>query len=310
MTPFDVGNEKHQRDRCSKKDMMTIEEQDHLAEGSSIKCRSENTVCDWFSDQPQEIQESNVKELTSMNITSATPDIQPQKPVLSASDLSLLKNSKINKKGFVKEEDGNLLWRLEGGVEDLVGYTIKDDGRIINIDGDMVGTLEPIAEIWHDKPITRKSTPDKPSMMKSAVSDPPGLLEFEARELMSITESDLKVEEAERPTQVVHNPKKTNEDKLDEIGSARKTQGSDFWTRRENFGVVTMNEQMPIALGVEKQNCARSTSDPRRVHSSYHYPIERAIFATTAIQAQNSTQWTWSETYQDFYWIQYGKNGK
>jgi hypothetical protein len=58
-------------------------------------------------------------------------------------DLSILKGLEVDENGLIHDRDGNAIGRLvEGDAEDLVGYTIGDDGEILDDDGDLVGRTE------------------------------------------------------------------------------------------------------------------------------------------------------------------------
>ncbi|KAF2808654.1 uncharacterized protein BDZ99DRAFT_419907 [Mytilinidion resinicola] len=58
-------------------------------------------------------------------------------------DLSILKGLEVNEEGLIKNADGKIVGKLvEGDAEDLAGYTIGDDGEILDDDGDLVGRCE------------------------------------------------------------------------------------------------------------------------------------------------------------------------
>jgi hypothetical protein len=62
-------------------------------------------------------------------------------------DLSILKDLEIDEEGIVHDNDGNPVGRLvEGDAEDLAGWTVGDDGEILDEDGDLVGRCEILPE--------------------------------------------------------------------------------------------------------------------------------------------------------------------
>ena len=66
---------------------------------------------------------------------------------LPAADLSILKGLEVDEQGLIHDRSGEAIGRLvEGDAEDLAGYTIGDDGEILDDDGDLVGRCEILPE--------------------------------------------------------------------------------------------------------------------------------------------------------------------
>ena len=61
--------------------------------------------------------------------------------------LEILKGLEVDEQGLIHDKEGSAVGRLvEGDAEDLVGYTIGDDGEILDDDGDLVGRCEILPE--------------------------------------------------------------------------------------------------------------------------------------------------------------------
>jgi hypothetical protein len=62
-------------------------------------------------------------------------------------DLSILKGLEVDEEGLIHDAEGNAVGKLvEGDAEDLAGFTIGDDGEILDDDGDLVGRCEILPE--------------------------------------------------------------------------------------------------------------------------------------------------------------------
>jgi hypothetical protein len=62
-------------------------------------------------------------------------------------DLSILKGLEVDEEGLIHDSEGNAIGKLvEGDAEDLAGFTIGDDGEILDDDGDLVGRCEILPE--------------------------------------------------------------------------------------------------------------------------------------------------------------------
>ncbi|KAJ5722274.1 hypothetical protein N7488_000309 [Penicillium malachiteum] len=80
-------------------------------------------------------------EVISEDLTEKIDTVQSER----ATALKSLANLALEKDGSVKNQSGQIIGKLaEGNHEDLVGWTVDENGEIIDDDGDLVGRVEPV----------------------------------------------------------------------------------------------------------------------------------------------------------------------
>lgn len=104
-------------------------------------------------------------------------------------DTSILKGNKVNKGGFILDENDVVLGSIDtGDVKNLVGKTVDENGQIWNDSGKVIGTAKAFPE---DERISPEDAPPFADFPDSTV-DKDGKVVFEGKIIGQIVEGDVK----------------------------------------------------------------------------------------------------------------------